>query len=78
LNSEFSPISNKCTGSLQFSGSTGNSFNKTQWSLDANTVNILVCLRSWLSIDIWVRKRSCYLLILLKFLGKVSHFGQYM
>jgi len=28
--------------------------NKTHSSLEANTVNMLVCLRSWLSVIIWV------------------------
>jgi len=27
------------------------------YSLEPNTVNMIVCLRNWLSDDIWVRKR---------------------
>jgi len=36
-------------------------------SLEANTVNMLVCLRSWLSVDICVKKRLCKLLIFTEF-----------
>jgi len=53
-------------------------FNKTRSSLEANTVNILVCLCSWLSANIWSRKCLCYSLSLTKTLGEMSYFGQYM
>jgi len=40
--------------------SAGYPDNKTRSSLEANTINMLMCLQSWLFIDIWVRKRVCY------------------
>jgi len=43
----------------QLFSSAGNIVNKTCSSLERNTiVNMLVCFRSWLSIDIWKRKCS--------------------
>ena len=47
-------------------------------SLESNPVNMLVCLRCWLS-DSLAINRLCYLLFLTKFLGrqnnrKMSHF----
>jgi len=44
----------------QLFNSAGNIVNKMLSSLEANTVNILMCLPSWLSVDISVRKRLCY------------------
>jgi len=35
--------------------------------LEPTTVNMLVCLRCWLSNDIWARKRLCYSMFLTKF-----------
>jgi len=41
--------------------------NKTRSSLETNTVYMNACFRSWLSNDIWVRKRLCYLLFVTEF-----------
>jgi len=38
----------------QLFSSAGYIVNKRRSSLDSNTVNMLVCWRSWLFIDIWV------------------------
>jgi len=35
--------------------------NKKRSSLGPNTVNMLVCLCCWSSINIWAQKRLCYL-----------------
>jgi len=48
----------------QLFSSAGYIVNKTRSSFDATTVNMLVCLRRWLSDNIWVRKRVCYSLLL--------------
>jgi len=42
--------------------SAGYTVNKTHSSLEQNASNTLVCLHSWLSGYIWVRKHTCYLL----------------
>jgi len=47
--------------------SAGNIVNKMRSSLDANTVNMPVCLSSWLSVNIWVKKRLWYFLLLTEF-----------
>jgi len=54
--------------------------NKMRSSLEANTVIMLVCLRSWLFVDIWARKRVSRMLFTIFNWNwsKMSHFGQYM
>jgi len=47
--------------------SAGNTFNKTRSSLEANTVNMLVCLRSWLSVDILSEKTLVLFTVLTEF-----------
>jgi len=54
---DFSTITNRHTGSLQYSvyrlfSFTGYIVNKTCFSLEPNTVNMLMCLPRWLSEDI--------------------------
>jgi len=44
--------------------SAGYIVNKMHSSLEPKTANMLVCLRCWLSNDIWARIHSCYLLFL--------------
>jgi len=52
---------------LRLFDSADNIANKMRSSLEPNTVNMLMCLRSRLSDDIWVRKRLRYSLFLTKF-----------
>jgi len=51
----------------EFFSSSGYIDHKTRSSLEANTVNVLVCLRSWFTVVILVRKRFCYSLFLTEF-----------
>jgi len=64
MNNRFSIFHPSLTNAVSYERlfSSAGYINKMRSSLDANTVSMLVCLRSWLPVDIWVRKCRCYLL----------------